>query len=343
MPTPSNLLLAASELLMKSSVILLAASLATYALRRLSAALNVTSRRATLIGMSRRSTLESQRLATLDEQRILCPITMRTATTSFVPVVLGIAFFSMTHLTADENMAKQQAGSEPAVNVHPQARGAASPVKADPFAKIIIEHVSVYKATLSETANFLRNRAREQGANSFEIVIPQKPDPEPHVTFAFLKMPITQAVKMLASEAGMQMRRDSLGFVLENPTNTTSAKQASQANSTTLAEATTQSADPFDKIIINRMEFAQAPLRKVVEFLNDKARNTGAKTFDIVIPIIPNPEPRVSILGNEIPIAVAVNFVANGIGVQARRDSKGFVLEKNKFRANKNKIYVSRP
>ena len=91
------------------------------------------------------------------------------------------------------------------------------------------------------------------------------------------------------------------------------------------------------------MEFAQAPLRKVVEFLNDKARDTGAKTFDIVIPIIPNPEPRVSILGNEIPIAVAVKFIANGIGVQARRDSKGFVLEKNKFRANKNKIYVSRP
>ena len=200
MPTPSNLLLAASELLMKSSVILLAASLATYALRRLSAALNVTSRRATLIGMSRRSKLEYRMLAAMDEQRNLCQITRRTATIACVPVALGLALCSSTLSQAESNSAMP---------------ADATTAPADPFAKIIIDKVDFSNATLTEAVGFLRLKAREQGNASFDIVITKMPVPEPRISLSLRKIPITQAVKYVAAAAGLRERRDSQGFVLE--------------------------------------------------------------------------------------------------------------------------------
>ena len=274
MPTPSNLLLAASELLMKSSVILLAASLATYALRRLSAALHVASRSFALVGSLLRPTPESRTRAAIDEQRNRCLISLRTATTSFVPVVLGLALCSMPRLMADENVAKPQEGKGAAPNVQSQAPGGASPVESDPFAKIIIDQADLHETTLSQSAWFLRKIARRQGAASFDIVIPKMPAPERHISLSLCDIPIKQAVEYLAASFGLKSRSDSRGFVLEI------ADDSFRGTASIQTEKVLGINKKLASITIPSIDFKNTTLREAIAFLNQQAKEQDTSEPD---------------------------------------------------------------
>jgi len=98
-------------------------------------------------------------------------------------------------------------------------------------------------------------------------------------------------------------------------------------SSTTPADATTATADPFAKIIIDKADFSNATLTEAVGFLRLKAREQANASFDIVITKMPVPEPRISLSLSKIPITAALHFVAQGAGMQVRANSQGFVLE----------------
>ena len=82
-----------------------------------------------------------------------------------------------------------------------------------------------------------------------------------------------------------------------------------------------------EKIIIDKVDFSDVTLTEAVVFLRLKARQQGLASFDIVIPKMPNPEPRISLSVTNIPITQAVKYVAAASGLKARTDSHGFVLE----------------
>jgi len=269
------------------------------------------------IAMARPSTLESRMLAIMDEQRNRCPISMRTATTAFVPVVLGLALCSMTHLMADVNVAKPQVEKEAASNVQDPA--VASPVDAYPYGKIVIHRVDFTQVTLTEAVDFLRVKAREQGADSFRIVIPKMPEPEPRVTLSLSKSPILHALQSIAGSAGMQVRRDSHGFVLENERVTRREPIPASYDAPV---------DPFAKITFNKVDFKDVTLTEAVDFLRKSAKTQGADTFNIVIPKMPDPEPRLSMhLYSKVPMTNVVRYVAQSVGLQVHRNENGFSLQ----------------
>ena len=110
---------------------------------------------------------------------------------------------------------KKAADKEADPQVLQQMQAAILQMQTGILAKFVIDRVELNDATLTEAVDFLRLKAKKLGADSFYVVIPTMPMPEPRITISLSNIPMTDALQFVARAAGLQARADSHGFVLE--------------------------------------------------------------------------------------------------------------------------------
>jgi len=127
------------------------------------------------------------------------------AACGFVMIMLVVALSSTARLFATENASSPSKAE--------QGKHMPSP-SGDPLANVIIERIQFREATLSEAADFFRFKAREKGADTFNLVIVKMPLPEPKITLSLSNIPIAEAIRYLAEKSGLKLRREANAFVL---------------------------------------------------------------------------------------------------------------------------------
>jgi len=239
-------------------------------------------------------------------------------------VIIALAFCAMSELLAGESLTNPAGSNGFPLAGQPQVTGTARPRAAGISQQILIDKINFKETTLSAAVSYLRLKAQKLGVSNFNIVIPKMPSREPVVDLTLENVPIDVAIKYLADLAGLHVRNDPYATVLEMKPAAGSGKAGPTA--APVLSNVAISKDPISKIIVNKIDFSDVPLSDLVSYLRDKAQKSGAKSFNIVILRMPDPEPLLNITLANIPITAAIQYVAESASLKLRREGDIFVL-----------------
>jgi beta-lactamase regulating signal transducer with metallopeptidase domain len=99
---------------------------------------------------------------------------------------------------------------------------------------------------------------------------------------------------------------------------------------TTLELRAATVADQAEKIILPKVEFHDATVSKCIEFLRQKSRELApeqpAVNILLHLPAAPTPEPKITLALSDVPLSVAIKYIAALAGLPLRAEAASYVI-----------------
>jgi beta-lactamase regulating signal transducer with metallopeptidase domain len=221
---------------------------------------------------------------------------------------------------------------------------------------ILIPEVVFMEARLSEVLGFLRARSQQldpekKGVNL--VYRPVKGEPEPVVTLDLKNVPLSRVIRYLADTSNLEVEMVDAdvvlrprmairqgagmhsGFVEGKDSGPPLAVQV-QTDRVDLAggAAKTKTAELAGRFVLPRVEFQNATLAEVIQFLQAKSVELDPErqglNFVLKIPGAPAPEAMLITLSlREVPLSEALGHVAQLSGLKLRFEEKAVVLSRD--------------
>jgi hypothetical protein len=192
--------------------------------------------------------------------------------------------------------------------------------------KIIIPQIEFNDVGLSDALAFLRTKAREHDSEKKGVNLIYKPraeTPEPRLTVSFKEIPLTEALKYFAQLAALDLEFSEAAVVLDERSARMTGSPTSQPKG--------MSQDLASRLILPQVEFKEASLPKILQFLQQKSLELDPekKGLNLILnaPGDPSPETiQISLHLREVPLSEALRYVAKLANLNLRYDDDAVVL-----------------
>ncbi|MFZ2641682.1 MAG: M56 family metallopeptidase, partial [Verrucomicrobiia bacterium] len=198
--------------------------------------------------------------------------------------------------------------------------------------RIMVPRLEFQEASLATVVDFLEDasRAFDPEKKGVNIILQMPPGAKPPaITLNLREVPLFDAVRYTAEVAGLTMVADENALVL-------SPAKAPAAGTPRLAAPVGAAAEKAKRIVVPRMEFAEAPLSSVVEYLKDASctLDPEKKGVNIILRIPPGAKsPAITLNLREVPLLDAVRYTAEVAGLKMTADENALVLSPAKVPA----------
>ncbi|MBI5684615.1 MAG: hypothetical protein HZC54_06015 [Verrucomicrobia bacterium] len=193
-------------------------------------------------------------------------------------------------------------------------------------AKIMVPHVEFQEASLADVAGFLTFKSREldpdkKGINI--IVHAPKEAQAAKITLNLRNVPLLDAVRYASNVAGLKMTTTENALML-------GPAQELAAGTPRPIAPTGAAAEKAKRIVMPSMEFVEAPLSAVAEFLAAKSRELDPEKVGVNI-ILQTPSgakpPAITLALRNIPLLEALSYIAQIANMDLTADGHALRLE----------------
>lgn len=202
--------------------------------------------------------------------------------------------------------------------------------------KIIIPEIEFRDVPLSDALVLLRKEARDfdpekKGVNL--VHIPAEGAPEPLITVSFKEIPLTEALKYLAALSGLDVDFGDAAVVLHHRSAMPAPLPWNVLSPTGLPAGTSR--ELASRLVLPRVEFKEAPLNKILQFLQQKSLelDPAKKGLNLILdaPGDPSPEAiRISLNLSEVLLSETLRYVAELANLKLRYEDDAIVLFRDK-------------
>jgi type II secretory pathway component HofQ len=212
------------------------------------------------------------------------------------------------------------------VEVKPKVGAAAATSgAAERATRIVIPRMEFQEVTLSDALDFLRQQAvkhaegKEQAVN---IVLLPDAKRDAKVTLNLRNVPLSDALRYLAQLTGNELAWTAEAAVIGKPGTPAAKPRHDDVPST---EAARKAA----KIVIPSIEFVEAPLSSVIEFLVKKSLELDPekKGVNIILQLSDAKPPAITLNLRNVPLLQALKYVAQLSGLEIVADERVLQLQ----------------
>jgi len=180
----------------------------------------------------------------------------------------------------------------------------------DKAAKIILPEVNFHDATLPEAINFLRIKSREldPAKSGINLLVSSGGNPDAKLTMNLTDIPLSEAVKYIASLAGLKVRLIPYAIMLEDPSTNDSPAPPPAKPGTPDAVLWERAM----KMIVPRIQFHGTTLAEAVDFLRWKSGELNGKPLNIFVKGTPaSAAAKLDLDVTDVPVAQALGWCAS--------------------------------
>jgi len=192
--------------------------------------------------------------------------------------------------------------------------------------RIVLPHVEFQEAVLADVVNFLMFKSLEldpdkKGVN---IIISAPPEAQTaRITLNLREVPLLDVLRYTTEITGLRMTAEENAFVL-------SSAKAPAAGPPRPAAPGGAAAEKAKRIVLPSMEFVEAPLPSVVEFLVAKSRELDPEKVGLTIILRPPPgakPPAITLNLRNVPLLKALGYIAQLANMELAASDHALRLE----------------
>jgi len=190
------------------------------------------------------------------------------------------------------------------------------------FDGIILPQVEFKEAALTEVVAFLQEQGRALDPGLSEVNIAVSPDSgtaQVRISLSLTRVPLSEALKYAAALCGLEVEYgDSTALIRKEV-----APPATDSGTVSAEESR------ISRIIIPQMEFREAALTEVIEFLQVRSMELDPENEGVNFRLSLNPKrisPKISLNLTNVPLNQAVRYVAELAELKVRYEEDGVLL-----------------
>jgi len=244
-------------------------------------------------------------LANQDGAAALKPVLQRGAAEAAKQIVIPLMEFREVTLSDALDFLRQQAVK------HAEGKGGVRTVQ------------MAENETLAHTTNYLRRVREQYEEHAVNIVLLPDAKRDVKVTLNLRDVPLSDALRYLVQLTGNELAWTAEAAVIGKPGSLAEKARHSDAPSAGAAQKAA-------KIVVPKMEFMEAPLSSVVEFLMAKSRELDPekKGVNIMLQMPPDAKPPAITLNlRNVPLLDALRYVAQLAGLELATDEHAIQLQ----------------
>lgn len=191
-----------------------------------------------------------------------------------------------------------------------------------------LAQIEFNETPISDAVNYLRERSRELDPAGVGLNLVTDPTLELDRTTTLTLHDVTLGVTLvcLAEQTGIDYRKEAHAFVLLPAGKGTLAERELQPHTNATNGAQAQRAR---SILMSQIEFDEAPLRDVLQYIAAKSREDapGQAGLNLIVDHRIDQEMPVSLRLNQVPASAVLGYVARTTGIEIRIEPWAIMIE----------------
>ncbi len=191
-----------------------------------------------------------------------------------------------------------------------------------------LEQVEFFETPLADAVSYLQQRSAELDPAKRGINIVLDPGVELSATTSLALSDVTVGVCLicLVEQVGVDYRRDAHAFMIVPAGEGELAKKELEPQ---VNHANSEQASRARGLLMTQIEFKEAPLRDVLQFVSSKSREGGSQNtgLNLVVDHRVDQDLPVTLRLNQVPASAVLSYVARVTGIEIRIEPWAIMIE----------------